>query len=175
MNKIFWVDMEMTGLDPEQTVILEFAGIVTNLKLEALAQYQTVIYQPEEELAKMNQWNFQTHSGSGLLAQVPTGKPISVAEGEIIAFLKKHFQDEQPVLAGNSIHQDRKFIDRHMPKLAAVLHYRMIDVSSFKQVFRHFYHVNFKKENRHRAFDDITASINELKHYLKYVQLSPYS
>ncbi len=169
MEKIFWVDLEMTGLDPERSVILEFAAIVTDLKLEPMAQYHAVVRQPQSELDKMNDWNRQTHSQSGLLDRVPDGKPLAEVERETIAFVRRWFGDEQPVMAGNSIHQDRKFIDRQMKSLAKILHYRMLDVSSFKQVFREMYGVHYQKNGTHRAFDDITASIEELKHYLTFI------
>lgn len=171
MDKILWVDLEMTGLDLEQSVIIEFAGIVTNLKLEPLAQYHEIIFQPEEKMALMNDWVRNTHGASGLLDMVPKGKPIEQVEAEILAFLKPHFGDENPILAGNSIHQDRKFIDKYMTELSEYLHYRMIDVSSFKQVFRHMYGVTLEKNTPHRAYDDIMASIQELKHYLQFVNV----
>ena len=171
MKKIFWVDMEMTGLDPDYAVILEFAGVVTDLGLEPLDRFQAVIYQPPEELEKMNEWNWETHTSSGLLTLVAKGKPLGQVERDVLAFLKPHFVEERPILAGNSIHQDRKFIDKYMKELSCFLHYRMIDVSSFKQVFKYIYDVNFSKNNTHRAFEDITASIEELKHYLSYFNL----
>jgi len=171
MEKILWVDLEMTGLDTEQCVIIEFAGIITDLKLEPLDQYHQVIYQPEDRMALMNDWVRTTHTASGLLDLVPNGKPLDVVEAEVLAFLKPHFGDESPVLAGNSIHQDRKFIDKYMVQLGEYLHYRMIDVSSFKQVFRHMFGVNLQKESPHRAHDDIMASISELKQYLGYIKV----
>ena len=171
MNKIFWVDLEMTGLDPEESVILEFAGIVTGLDLNPIARMQTVIYQDQAELAKMNDWNRTTHTESGLLAEVPSGRPLAEAEAMIINFVKQQFPDEKPILAGNSIHQDRKFIDKYMKNLSDHLHYRMIDVSSFKMVFKHLYQIEVKKSNLHRAYDDITASIDELKTYIEYIKI----
>ncbi len=171
MEKIFWADLEMTGLDPGEAVILEFAGIITNLDMEILDRVELVIYQPPEELSKMNDWNRKTHTDSGLLAKVPLGKPLAEAEDEIIAFLRPHFPDSKPILAGNSIHQDRKFIDKHMRRLAELLHYRMLDVSSFKQIFNHRYHISFKKNNAHKAMEDIIASIDELKYYLGFIKV----
>lgn len=171
MKNIFWVDLEMTGLDPYESVILEFAGIVTDLKLNQQHRYQAVVHQPESELAKMNEWNWKTHTESGLLELVPQGKPLAVVEQEIIDFIHKHFGDDKPILAGNSIHQDRKFIDRYMKRLADNLHYRMIDVSSFKQVFRYLYNIEYSKASPHRAFEDISASIEELQHYLSFINI----
>lgn len=171
MDKIFWVDLEMTGLSPYTSVIVEFAGIITDLKLEPLAQFHEVVYQPPEELAKMNDWVRTTHGDSGLLDEIPNGKPLAKVETAVLDFLRPHFGEERPILAGNSIHQDRKFIDRYMKDLAEYLHYRMIDVSSFKQVFRHIYHINLEKHTPHRAYDDIMASIEELKHYMQYIHV----
>ncbi len=171
MKKIFWVDLEMTGLDPEHSVVLEFAGIVTDLQLNHLGRFQAVIFQHEEDLTKMNEWNHKAHTESGLLELVPKGQPIDRVERDILLFLEDHFDGESPVLAGNSIHQDRKFIDKYMKELSRFLHYRMIDVSSFKQVFKHVYNVNFVKTNTHRAFEDICASIEELKHYLSFIKI----
>lgn len=171
MKKILWVDLEMTGLDPEESVIIEFAGIVTNLQLDPLGKYHKVIYQPPHLLKGMNDWVQKTHSASGLLDMIPDGLPVDKVEAEILSFLKPQFGEERPILAGNSIHQDRKFIDKYMTLLGNYLHYRMIDVSSFKQVFRHMYGVSLEKNTPHRAYDDILASISELKHYLQYIHV----
>lgn len=171
MEKIFWADLEMTGLNPCRAVILEFAGIITNLDLEILDQIEAVVHQPPEELAKMNEWNLRTHTESGLLDRVPRGKPLDEVETRVIEFLSPHFPDSKPILAGNSIHQDRKFIDRHMQRLAELLHYRMLDVSSFKEIFNHRYHISFKKNNAHKAMEDIIASIDELKFYLGFIKV----
>ncbi len=169
MDKILWVDLEMTGLDPEIAVIIEFAGVITNLQLEPLDQYHAIVYQPEDKMALMNDWVRTTHGKSGLLAKIPEGKPLDQVEREVLAFLRPHFGDERPVLAGNSIHQDRKFIDKYMVDLSEYLHYRMIDVSSFKQIFRYMYGVHLDKASPHRATDDILASIDELKYYLTFI------
>ncbi len=173
MEKIFWIDLEMTGLDVVENVIIEFAGIVTDVQLEELGQFHTIVFQPQEELDKMDEWNQKTHGGSGLLGNIPNGKPLDVVETELLDFLADHFTSGEVVIAGNSIHQDRKFIDRYMPRLAAFLHYRMLDVSSFKLVFKDMYKVHFAKGNSHRALDDINESISELKHYMGYIKVSP--
>ena len=171
MKKIFWVDMEMTGLNPEQDVILEFAGIVTDLNLNSLDRIHAVIYQDKEKLDLMDAWNLRTHSESGLLDLIPNGQPLARVEENVLDFLKTHFENEKPVLAGNSIHQDRRFIDRYMKSLSSFLHYRMIDVSAFKIVFNHMFQVSLEKQTPHRAFDDIMASIKELKHYLRFIKV----
>ena len=170
MEKIFWADLEMTGLDPKDSVIIEFAGIVTDLRLKQLDHYEAVVFQPQEELDKMDEWNQNTHGGSGLLARIPKGKQLEQVEDEVLVLLNRHFEPGTSILAGNSIYQDRRFIDEYMPRLSAFLHYRMLDVSSFKQVFKFMYGVTFEKGNSHRAMDDITESIGELAHYLEHVK-----
>jgi len=172
MKHIFWVDMEMTGLDPAQAVIIEFAAIVTDTNCRRLAEYAEVVYQPPEALQGLDEWNTKTHSESGLFEKVPSGKPLDQVEKDAIALLDHHFEGEPAILAGNSIHQDRKFIDRYMPKLAERLSYRLLDVSSFKLVFQHRYGITFPKGNSHRALDDIQASIDELQHYLQFVDIN---
>lgn len=171
MDKVFWVDLEMTGLDPATSVIIEFAGIVTDLNLNKIDTYHAVVYQPAEELAKMDAWNVDTHTKSGLLTEIPAGKPLARVDREVVEFLRPHFPESKPVLAGNSIHQDRKYIDRYMENLAGMLHYRMIDVSSFKQIFKHLYHITFPKQNSHKALEDIEASIAELAYYLAFIKV----
>ncbi|MDJ0839766.1 MAG: oligoribonuclease [Acidobacteriota bacterium] len=172
MKKIFWADLEMTGLDVQESVIIEFAVLITDLQFNTLAEYHAVVYQPQEELDKMDEWNRTTHGGSGLLARIPDGKPLDQVETELLAFIDQYFDEgEAPVLSGNSIQQDRKFIDKYMPKLADRLHYRMIDVSSFKQIFRHCFNIDLEKNAPHRAVDDIHESIRELKYYLGYVKI----
>lgn len=169
MKRIFWVDMEMTGLDPLSSVIIEFAAIITDLEFQPMASYHEVVYQPPKALTNLDEWNTRTHTESGLLAKIPHGKPLKEVEKQAIELLDAHFEGEPAVLAGNSIHQDRKFIDRYMPALSEKLSYRLLDVSSFKQVFNHRYGIQFPKNNNHRALDDIQGSIDELKHYLQFV------
>lgn len=165
----FWVDMEMTGLDPASSVIIEFASIITTTQFEPISHYEEVVYQPPAQLQNLDEWNTRTHTQSGLLGKVPNGKPLAQVETEVIKQVELHFSGEPAVLAGNSIHQDRKFIDLYMPRLAEKLSYRMIDVSSFKQIFSHCLGITFPKTSSHRALDDIEASINELRHYLRFV------
>jgi oligoribonuclease len=172
MKNILWVDLEMTGLEPEESVIIEFAAIVTGLDFQPLDQYHAIVYQTPEVMAGMNDWVRRHHGESGLLAQVHSGVPLDQVERDVLAFIARHFADERPILAGNSIHQDRKFIDKYMPLLAEKLHYRMLDVSSFKLVFRDIYQVTYTKNQTHRALDDISESIEELKCYLAHVNLT---
>ena len=162
----------MTGLNPDESVILEVAAVVTDLGLTQLDRYQAVVRQPETVLTAMNEWNIKTHTQSGLLDRVPYGKPLQQVEEEVVAIVREHFPDEPAVLAGNSVHQDKRFIERYMKKLASMLHYRLLDVSAFKLVFRHMLHVEYNKQNNHRAIDDIFESIQELQHYLGYIEVS---
>lgn len=172
MKKLLWVDLEMTGLDESQHHIIEAAAMITNYELEILDQYHSVVYQPPEVIAKMDDWCKKTHGESGLTKQIPVGKQLKEVEEDLLKLLDRHFPKEQRVvLAGNSIWNDRRFIDRYMPLFAGRLHYRLVDVSSFKEVFRERYGVKLNKTNQHRAVDDIRESIAELKTYLAYVQI----
>lgn len=180
---IFWVDLEMTGLDDKVDAILEIAMIVTDYDLKSIGQYHRVVYQPPEVLARMNDWCKKTHGESGLTASVPSGIPLGEAEKELIAFMAKFAgdsaqankgdgkADDRAVLAGNSVWNDRRFLDAQMPEFAKKLHYRMIDVSSYKEIFRQKYGLDFKKADSHRALNDIEESIRELAYYLSFVKI----
>jgi len=170
VDKLLWIDMEMTGLDVTKEVIIEVAAIVTGLDLAEGEIYETVVQQPQSYLDTMDEWNTKHHGESGLTARVPTGRPQAQVEDELIAILDRNFKEkEKPVIAGNSIMQDRLFIDRHLPRFASRLHYRMVDVTSWKIVLEARYGLKYKKEKAHRALDDIRESIGELRHYLQYV------
>ncbi len=168
MNKLFWLDMEMTGLDVQKEVIIEVAAIITDLNFKELATFETVIKQPQKYLDNMDAWNTEHHKKSGLTAKVPEGMDQDQAEAMLIDMIKKHFPDykkSKPILAGNSIMQDRLFIDKYMPEFASLLHYRMVDVSSWKVIFNNKYNFVYRKANNHRALDDIRESIQELRAY----------
>lgn len=170
MKRMFWMDLEMTGLDPEVCTIIEVAVVVTDLRLQCLEEYTQVVFQPPEALAVMDEWCVKTHGDSGLTADIPHGKALAEVERELLAMVDRHCSaNVRVVLCGNSIHQDRRFIDRYMPHFAARLHYRMVDVSSFKEVFRSCYGVQWEKGNNHRALQDTHESIRELAAYLRYV------
>lgn len=164
--------MEMSGLDARQCRILEVAALVTDGDYNPLEEYEAVVFQVPEVLAAMDEWNTHQHGKSGLTAAVANGKQEALVEQEILALISRHFLPaDRPVLAGNSIGQDRKFIDAYMPALSKRLHYRMLDVSSFKIVFNERYGITFDKgEGNHRALDDIQQSVKELRHYLGFVQ-----
>lgn len=172
MTKMLWLDMEMTGLDVEKEVPIEVAAIVCDNSFNELETYHAIIKQPQEYLDRMDQWNKEHHGASGLTAAVPNGKAPSVVEIELMQLVDRHFQGEPAVLCGNSIGQDRLFINRHLPQLAGKLHYRMLDVTSWKVVFQNMLGIKFEKKNSHRAIDDIRESIDELRHYMKFVKTS---
>lgn len=167
MKKLFWLDMEMTGLDVQKEVIIEVAAIVTDLNFKELETFETVVKQPQKYLDSMDTWNTEHHKKSGLTAKVPNGMDPDQVEAKLVDMIKKHFPDpkDKPVLAGNSIMQDRLFIDKYMPDLAGRLHYRMVDVSSWKVIINNKFNYIYQKSNKHRALEDIRESIQELRHY----------
>jgi oligoribonuclease len=169
LDKLLWIDMEMTGLDVSKEAIIEVAAIVTSLELVELDAYETVIKQPQSYLDAMDEWNTKHHGESGLTARVPTGRAQGEVEAELVALVDRHFPKSRPVLAGNSIAQDRLFIDRHMPALAAKLHYRVLDVTSWKIIMAERFDLLYDKKKAHRALDDIRESIGELRFYLEHV------
>lgn len=166
--KLLWVDLEMTGLDPEKDRILELAAIATDWKLEPIAEMTAVVKVPEELMKERmvgDFWEENSESRDALMAQNKTGENAEVVEQRLLDFIDEHFGDEV-ILAGNSIHQDRKFIDREWPKVAKRLHYRMLDVSAWKVYFENARHERFMKKEAHRALEDINGSIEELKWYI---------
>ena len=178
---LVWLDMEMTGLDPERERIIEVATILTDGNLTEIAVGpELVIHQSDEILAAMDDWNKKHHGGSGLVDRVKAST-ISDAEAEAqtIAFINAHVPaKDRPVLAGNSIHQDRRFIRRYMPRLDTRLHYRMVDVSTIKELARRWFPQVIAKQppkkDTHRALDDIRESIEELRFYRdRFLQLPP--
>jgi oligoribonuclease len=174
-KKLLWMDLEMTGLDEKTDKILEIAAVVTDYELNPISEKHYVVYQPPGVLESMNDWCKEHHGKSGLTELVATGSPLEQVETDLVGWVEEHFGKKQgkdgAVLAGNSIHNDRRFLDLHMPIFAKTLHYRMVDVSSFKEVFRERYALKYDKKNAHRAIGDIHESINELKFYLQYVKI----
>jgi oligoribonuclease len=172
--KILWIDLEMTGLDPAEDRILEVAAIATDWDFKTVATYQAV-KKVAPNLLKNRMvgefWEKYSDVRDQLTAQNSSGKNGRIVENELIEFIEKHFDTENPVLlAGNSIHQDRKFIENEWPRLNEQLHYRMLDVSAWKVVFDGKYKRKFAKPEAHRAMDDIKGSIEELEYYLKKVK-----
>lgn len=173
-QKLLWLDMEMTGLDVQKEVIIEVACIITNLDLEPLTEYESVVYQARDYLDRMDEWNKTHHTQSGLINKIQFGRFQDKVEKDLINLVKDYFDvpKERPILAGNSIAQDRTFINHHMPQLAKILHYRMLDVSSWKIIFEEKYKKRYEKNKNHRALDDIKESIEELKHYIGFIKVT---
>jgi oligoribonuclease len=173
---LVWLDMEMTGLDPAKERIIEVATILTDGQLVEIAVGpDLVIHQSDEVLGAMDDWNKKHHGGSGLVERVKASTVTDGdAEAQTLEFIKAHCgPKDRPVLAGNSIHQDRRFIRRYMPALDTRLHYRMVDVSTVKELARRWFpqlvaKIPPKKET-HRALDDIRESIDELRWYRQHV------
>jgi len=170
-TKLLWVDLEMTGLDPQDHVIIEVAAEVTDFNFVTLDSYEALVSQPEAKLMTMNEWAQRQHDSSGLTERVrQRGKPESEVIADLKTLITKNFGDEPAILAGNSIHNDRLFIHQWWPDVEALLHYRMLDVSSWKIYMQGRFGVDFPKMETHLAYDDIHASIAELQHYLKWFQ-----
>mgnify|MGYP001560863018 CR=1 FL=1 len=170
MERMFWVDLEMSGLDEKVHRILEVAVVITDLDFNELETYHTIVYQDPEVLKAMDEWCTKTHGKSGLTAAVATGKQESLVEEELVALVGRHYgEKDRVVLCGNSVGNDKRFLDVYMPKLAKRLHYRIVDVSSFKEIFKSKWQVEFKKSDKHRALEDAQASIAEIKTYLALV------
>ena len=165
----------MTGLDPVEDRILEVAAIATDWNFKEVAKFEAVV-KVDSKLMKQRMvgdfWEKFSDVREALMEQNKSGKNSSEVEDELLKFIKDNFSDDDKVLlAGNSIHQDRKFIANEWQRLDVILHYRMLDVSAWKVVFEGKYGKKFAKPNAHRALDDIRGSIEELKYYLKKAKL----
>lgn len=164
----------MTGLDEKTDHILEIAAIITDIDLNPIDQKHYIIFQTQDVLDHMNDWCKTHHGKSGLTELIPFGRPLKDVEKELAEWVEHHFGKKQgkdgAVLAGNSIHNDRRFLEVHMPEFAKTLHYRMVDVSSFKEIFRDRYGLKYEKKNAHRAIGDLHESIAELNYYLGFVK-----
>jgi len=171
---LLWMDLEMTGLHPADDRILEVAAVATDWDFNEIASY-TAVKKVGPDLMKKRMvgdfWDKFSEVRTALVTQNGDGKNGRMVENELLAFIAEHFAEDEPVLlAGNSIHQDRKFIANEWPRLDAKLHYRMLDVSAWKVVFEGKYRKKFAKPQQHRALDDIRGSIDELKYYLGKVK-----
>lgn len=173
-TKLFWVDLEMTGLDAEQDVILEVGAEITDFDFKTLATYETLVSHDRSlvvsRMQANNWWQDFPANRDQFLANISTGKSCAEVEQELIKLVDEHFEGEPAILAGNSIHSDRAFIRKYMPALDLKLHYRMLDVTTLKIIMQGKLGYEYEKEAPHRAFDDIQASIAELQHYLEYLQ-----
>ncbi len=169
-QNLIWVDLEMTGLDPEQHKIIEIATIVTDSELNILAQGPVLaIHQSDQELEKMDDWCTNTHTNSGLVTRVKASDiDESEAIKQTITFLEEWVPKGKSPICGNSIGQDRRFLYKHMPLLEEYFHYRYVDVSTLKELTRRWKPEvldGFEKTGSHLALDDIKESIAELKYY----------
>jgi len=171
-TKLLWVDLEMTGLDPVNDVILEIAAEITDFNFKTLASYEAIVEQPPklvaERMQKNTWWASYPENRDEFMRKIENGKPLAQIENEMIELIESQFGDEPAILAGNSIHNDRGFIKHYWPRMDLKLHYRMLDVSSWKVVMQAKYDQHFEKREVHRAFDDIQASIAELQNYLEW-------
>jgi oligoribonuclease len=172
-NALVWVDMEMSGLDPERERILEIAVVVTDAHLNVVAEGPVlVIHQDDALLGAMDSWNRGTHGKSGLIERVRASTLTEAeAEAQMLAFLEPLVPARTSPMCGNSVHQDRRFMVRYLPRLEAWFHYRNLDVSTLKELVRRWKPAiasGFAKQNRHEALADIHDSITELKHYREH-------
>jgi oligoribonuclease len=170
---LVWVDMEMTGLDPDRDRVIELAAIVTDPNLNVLAEGPVfVIHQPDEVLDAMDAWNKGTHGRSGLIERVKASTVTEAqAADEMVAFLKQYVPAGKSPMCGNSICQDRRFMARHMPTLETFFHYRNVDVSTLKELCRRWRPeliAGFKKHQLHTALADIRESVEELRYYRQH-------
>ena len=179
-KKVLWVDLEMTGLDPEQDRILELATIVTDWELNEVESLELVLKQDpiwlQAIFAKSIFWTKFSNTAQHLFLQNATGiDNLEQFENDLIVFVQSTFDIKEPnsdiILAGNTIRCDRQFIDKYLPRFAQYLHYRMLDVSSFKVYFDGRYKKVYLKQENHRALEDIRGSIEELKYFEKFINV----
>ena len=172
-NRLIWIDLEMSGLNPDIHVILEIASVVTDDNLKIVAEGPTLaIHHPEEDLLAMEEWSRTHHEESGLLDRAKASSyNCQQAEEKTLAFLTHYCQQGSSPLCGNSIWQDRRFLSKYMPTVNGFLHYRNIDVSSIKELVRRWYPLlpAYEKQKAHLALIDIKESIAELRYYRQKV------
>ena len=169
-DNLVWIDLEMTGLDPDSDHIIEIATVVTDAELNVVAEGPVLaVHQPEPILAGMDDWNRRTHGESGLVERVRRSATTAAdAEEQTLAFLRQHADPGASPMCGNSICQDRRFLAREMPALEKFFHYRNLDVSTLKELARRWAPgvlAGVHKTSTHLALDDIRESIDELRHY----------
>ena len=172
-QNLIWIDLEMTGLDPDNDVIIEMATIVTDSNLNTLAEGPVIaIHHSDEVLSRMDEWNTRTHGGSGLTQRVKDSTTtMAEAEAQTIAFLEQWVPKGKSPICGNSICQDRRFLYTYMKDLESYFHYRNLDVSTLKELVARWapeVRDSLVKKGTHLALDDIRESIAELQHYRKH-------
>lgn len=173
-QNLIWIDLEMTGLNPEKDRIIEMATVVTDSNLNVVAEGPVfAIHQSDDLLNGMDEWNTKQHNGSGLVARVKESVMTEAeAEAAMLNFLREHTQEGKSPMCGNSVWQDRRFLARYMPTLERYFHYRLVDVSTLKELALRWaprVYNGVQKESRHLALDDIHDSINELKYYREHL------
>jgi len=169
-NNLIWIDMEMSGLNPDNDRVLEVAIVITDAQLNVVAEGPVkIVHQPDDVFERMDSWNKSTHKKSGLIDRVKAATQNEAeVEAELMAFLAQHVPQNASPMCGNSICQDRRFLARHMPKLEASFHYRNLDVSTLKELAKRWkpgIMAGFVKHGKHEALADIHESIEELKYY----------
>ena len=172
-SNLIWIDLEMTGLDPERDRIIEIATLVTDANLNILAEGPVMaVHQSDAQLALMDEWNVRTHTGSGLVERVKASTfDDNAAQLKTIEFLRQWVPEGKSPICGNSVAQDRRFLFKYMPELEAYFHYRYLDVSTLKELARRWKPEilsGFKKQNTHQALDDIRESVAELAYYREH-------
>lgn len=177
-DNLVWIDLEMTGLQPDSDRIIEIATIVTDARLNTLAEGPVLaIHQPEAVMEQMDEWNRNQHGASGLWQRVRESTvDVRRAEEETLAFLANYLDAGQSPMCGNSICQDRRFLARLMPELESFFHYRNLDVSTLKELARRWHPAicsGFSKSGTHLALDDIRESIRELQYYREHLLVVP--
>lgn len=170
---LIWIDMEMTGLEPETDRVIEIATLITDADLNILAEGPVVaVRQSDSVLAGMDEWNQRTHGDSGLVARVRASQSDEAdAEQQTLDFLREYAETGSSPMCGNSVHQDRRFLVKYMPTLEAFFHYRNLDVSTVKELARRWRPElpgGFNKNGSHKALDDIRDSVSELQYYREH-------
>ena len=173
-TNLVWMDLEMSGLDPKTCSILEVATLITDKDLNVIAQSPAlVVHQPQWVLNAMDDWNKEHHTQSGLINAVKASKVTSAeAERQTLEFVARYCKPQYSPLCGNTIYQDRRFLTEHMPKLESFFHYRLVDVSTIKELVKRWYGPEFQappKKKAHKALEDILETIEELRFYRKTV------
>ena len=173
-TRLIWIDMEMTGLKPDQDRIIEAAMVITDQELQVVAEGEVhVVHQTDSILDGMDSWNKGTHGRSGLIDKVKASKRSELeVEAEMLNFLGRHVPPGASPMCGNSVCQDRRFLARYMPRLEAYFHYRNLDVSTLKELARRWkpaVMAGFSKQGKHEALADIYESIEELKYYREHL------